>query len=749
MVLNTAAREQCRTKASPKPTPKLCIMDARAYASAVANGYVGGGRENPEHYPNATISYMSLGNIHVIASAHQALLKAVSTPLDSMNWYTQIESTGWLNHVADLLKAASGRDGIVGRMLEGGSSVLVHCTDGWDRTTQLVSLAQILLDPYYRTINGLRVLIEKEWLSCGHPFQSRTDAVPSTKKPIPEDEPWWQPTTITTTTPGIIHSSPNGAKESISSSWMHPPSSSSPPPISTPSHALWSDMYHPKQASAHAQNLTIPLAPSPVFLLFMTCLHHIVQQHPNRFEYNDYLLVILARAAGGASPFGDFMYNNERERAQDRLRQRTPSIWGWINENRGWFTNNDYYDYTRQSQRERAEGQTIYGHEQSWRDQVLKIQTGGRFTSLWSEYYLNLTPTWFPDPRTVLMNSAFNKECRSKLLSQPLSMWSIYREIVLLRDPWYSSQFDSAQLQQLTFPGLSSIPSQLPQRLQSYQHHQQHLHHQGLQHHQKQKEQQSTAVIMTTMETIPPALALLRGQEMHQYYLLVQHLKKRRKNMVREAFLGWRRWTKLRLEQRVARESGWVVDGVSTYSSSQEEGAFDEDSEAHNGQGGDEEENYGNSGSEMGDQSLINIYKDGSGITGSDKLRQHYSQAQSQRQRRRRTWGQERELSPPRLKVVTAKEGIEVAIGKALEGGAFFGTTGPLIYDPEASSNDGGDADKDGDNVYTEKSSCAGTCRDNNDDAATIDDGFDDMLETFDDLGIPVTPSKAYITTRA
>lgn len=30
--------------------------------------------------------------------------------------------------------------------------VLVHCSDGWDRTPQIVALAQILLDPYYRTI---------------------------------------------------------------------------------------------------------------------------------------------------------------------------------------------------------------------------------------------------------------------------------------------------------------------------------------------------------------------------------------------------------------------------------------------------------------------------------------------------------------------------------------------------------------------------------------------------------------------
>ena len=30
--------------------------------------------------------------------------------------------------------------------------VVVHCSDGWDRTTQIVALAELMLDPYYRTI---------------------------------------------------------------------------------------------------------------------------------------------------------------------------------------------------------------------------------------------------------------------------------------------------------------------------------------------------------------------------------------------------------------------------------------------------------------------------------------------------------------------------------------------------------------------------------------------------------------------
>lgn len=40
---------------------------------------------------------------------------------------------------------------------------------------QLVSLAQILLDPFYRTRKGFATLISREWIVMGHPFGSRAD----------------------------------------------------------------------------------------------------------------------------------------------------------------------------------------------------------------------------------------------------------------------------------------------------------------------------------------------------------------------------------------------------------------------------------------------------------------------------------------------------------------------------------------------------------------------------------------------
>ena len=39
--------------------------------------------------------------------------------------------------------------------------MLVHCSDGWDRTAQTCALISLLIDPYYRTLHGFMVYTTK------------------------------------------------------------------------------------------------------------------------------------------------------------------------------------------------------------------------------------------------------------------------------------------------------------------------------------------------------------------------------------------------------------------------------------------------------------------------------------------------------------------------------------------------------------------------------------------------------------
>eukprot|EP00092_Neocalanus_flemingeri_P094563 GFUD01120259.1.p1 GENE.GFUD01120259.1~~GFUD01120259.1.p1 ORF type:complete len:972 (-),score=250.85 GFUD01120259.1:755-3670(-) len=149
---------------------KVLIIDARSYAAAVGNRARGGGVECPEYYPNAEILFMNLANIHRIRNSFQALRSLCHAPPDQTSWFQALDSTKWLHHMSGLLRASVRS---VTALQTEGRPVIVHCSDGWDRTPQIVSLSQLLLDPYYRTLEGFQVLVEKEWLDFGHKMADR------------------------------------------------------------------------------------------------------------------------------------------------------------------------------------------------------------------------------------------------------------------------------------------------------------------------------------------------------------------------------------------------------------------------------------------------------------------------------------------------------------------------------------------------------------------------------------------------
>ena len=151
----------------------MVIYDARSWAAAHANRFKGGGLENTKYYTSCELQFCDIDNIHAVRDAITEMYKLGQTPgvlTSPQRWNTALEATNWLQLSSNILQAVNG---IVEKILVQKCNVLVHCTDGWDRTAQLCGLAQILLDGRFRTIRGFQALVEKDWLAFGHMFARR------------------------------------------------------------------------------------------------------------------------------------------------------------------------------------------------------------------------------------------------------------------------------------------------------------------------------------------------------------------------------------------------------------------------------------------------------------------------------------------------------------------------------------------------------------------------------------------------
>lgn len=152
--------------------PILHIVDCRPRSSAMANRATGAGYESQTNYPYVRLEFYNIGNIHVMRDSLKSLISLVlapSPPSGDIHFSRLVEDTQWLVHLRLIIKAAWDTASFLRR----GMPVLVHCSHGWDRTAQVCSLAQLFLDSHYRTIDGFKVLVEKEWISFGHPFEMR------------------------------------------------------------------------------------------------------------------------------------------------------------------------------------------------------------------------------------------------------------------------------------------------------------------------------------------------------------------------------------------------------------------------------------------------------------------------------------------------------------------------------------------------------------------------------------------------
>ncbi|KAK1409665.1 hypothetical protein QVD17_36194 [Tagetes erecta] len=294
---------------------KLYIADARPRKNALANGAMGGGSESSSNYFQCEIVFFGIDNIHAMRESLVRLRDYLDThgtkSSDGMSSFLRnggstwgrgnlssmsasvstLGDSGWLIHVQNVL---AGSAWIAARVALESASMLVHCSDGWDRTSQLVALASLLLDPYYRTINGFQALVEKDWLAFGHPFSDRA-GMPSFSGsgsiPLELSRHASSPNITATTTSSSSSSSSSSSPSSPSSSIRQLSTITSQAPLS--SNTQPSNNY------------------SPIFLQWVDCVSQLLRMYPFAFEFSSAFLVDFLDCVLSCR-FANFLCNRNR-----------------------------------------------------------------------------------------------------------------------------------------------------------------------------------------------------------------------------------------------------------------------------------------------------------------------------------------------------------------------------------------------------------------------------------------------------
>lgn len=145
----------------------LAIIDCRPKKGAFGYELIGKGYESTSDFkkfiPNVSFHFLGIKHAYKTRDCYCSLMRNIfhgkKHPFKK-----------WKKYMMHLLCKSCY---VVNIMKSASKSVLVHCSDGWDRTSQICSLTQMMIDPYYRTLNGFIELIQKDWIDMGHMFCSR------------------------------------------------------------------------------------------------------------------------------------------------------------------------------------------------------------------------------------------------------------------------------------------------------------------------------------------------------------------------------------------------------------------------------------------------------------------------------------------------------------------------------------------------------------------------------------------------
>eukprot|EP00041_Stephanoeca_diplocostata_P026371 m.709889 g.709889 ORF g.709889 m.709889 type:complete len:384 (+) comp22948_c0_seq5:984-2135(+) len=130
----------------------------------------GGGSESVENYFKWKLVYADLGREPAYADSMAKFADACQST-DKTSFLATADSCGWLNFLRTTISTAV----VVARILiREAMPVVVHASTGCDQALQISALAQLMMDAHFRTYAGFRQLVEKEWLTMGHPFEARS-----------------------------------------------------------------------------------------------------------------------------------------------------------------------------------------------------------------------------------------------------------------------------------------------------------------------------------------------------------------------------------------------------------------------------------------------------------------------------------------------------------------------------------------------------------------------------------------------
>lgn len=319
------------------------IMDLRPITNAMAQHALGAGTENVDYYrgkhevDDDTRSgpsrvqlvvkvFCNIDNIHVMRDSLNKL-SLILNDLDrnptelSQTLQHSLTKTQWLHRLSIILQSV---DRICKSVHLNNTNVLIHCSDGWDRTSQISALAQLCLDPYFRTMRGFMVLVEKEWLSFGFKFAMRGDhggcigAILSSSPPESKQDTEGADSEIQSSLQSLSVNLSSGSTKTAVTSFFQRAANHIKNTASNLESSEGSAVYSGSNER------------SPIFHQFLDCVYQICRQHPEKFEFNSRFLKRLFYHSYSCQ-YGTFLCNSEKSlKIDEELSKSTVSVWEYF-----------------------------------------------------------------------------------------------------------------------------------------------------------------------------------------------------------------------------------------------------------------------------------------------------------------------------------------------------------------------------------------------------------------------------------